>query len=519
LSPDRFGVNETFFASALARNLGVTWSRWVIEWSEMQPGGAGDFNGFYIDDARLNRELANGYRMTGLIKNTPQWAARDPDQGVRSVPRNLDEPVFVGNQINPNNYWAAFVYRLASTYRGRIDTYLIWNEAEIPAGGPNAAYNTWGGSAAEYYRLLKVAYQAIKAANPQATVVLSPYSYHRDKQEGNGQSLPWWDQFVASAQADPEGRPNGYFFDALALNIYRNAHDLWDRVNGACSLQDNPQLCLTSTTPDDDYATDRADRKGFAQRLAEMGVPDKPIWLTETNSMPYDDGGVPGWNPATQNDGFRITMDEQASYVIQSFAIASAAGYQHIMWHKMEDDKPPPGDELWGLVRYADDPLNADQARLRPAYAALQVVARYLKGAEWAQMANLNRPDACGRPRDANTRPCRKRFAPRYEWAANYVAFQQGSQRTHVLWNQTDQPMTLSVPKYGASAVIVDKAGAETPLAPTGDRWVVTLPPASRHFDLFGGDPPGYFFVGGSPLLVVEQGVPGDAQVVVPRPG
>jgi hypothetical protein len=519
LRGDRFGVNESFFASALARGTGATWSRWVVEWSEMQPGGAGDFNTFYIDDAALNREIGNGIRMSGMIKNTPGWAQRSAADGVRSVPLNLDAPVFVGNTINPDNYWGAFVFRLASSYRGRIDTWMIWNEAEIPSSGPNAVYNTWTGTPAEYYRLLKVAYQAIKAANPQARVVLTPYSYFRDKETGGGQTLPWWEQFVAAARADPEGPANGFFFDVLALNLYRNAHDLWDRVQGACSLQDNPQLCLTSTAADDDYVTERADRRGFSQRLTELGAPGKPIWLTEANAMPYDDGGVPGWNPAGRNDGFRITQDEQASFVIQSLAIASVAGYERISWHKMQDDRPPPPDELWGLARYADDPLNASPARLRPAYTAYQVATRYLADAEWAQMANLTRPDSCARPRDANLRPCHKRFAARYEWAANYIAFQRTDRRVHVLWNQTDQPMSVSVPRYGQSAVAVDKAGAETPLAPAGDRWAVTLPPASRHFDLFGGDPPGYFYIGGSPILIVESGVPADAPVLVPLRG
>ena len=117
----------------------------------MQPGGQGEFNGFYIDDAQLNRELGAGFQMTGLIKDTPSWAQRNPAAGVRSVPRNLDLPVFVGNAINPQTTGRAFVFRLASTYRGRIDTWLIWNEAEIQAGGSNAIYNTWAGSPAEYY--------------------------------------------------------------------------------------------------------------------------------------------------------------------------------------------------------------------------------------------------------------------------------------------------------------------------------------------------------------------------------
>ncbi len=514
---DRIGVNESFAASALAKDLGATWTRWVVEWSAIQPNGPGDFNQFYIDDARLRRELGNGFRFAGMIKNTPGWAARDPEAGPRSVPKNLEAPVFVEGRINPQNYWASFVYRLASTYRGRIDVWMIWNEPEIPASGPNAVYNTWDGTPAEYYQLLKVAYQAIKAANPQATVVDAPYSYYRDKQEGNGQSLPWFEAFVAAAKADPEAPANGYFFDAFALNVYRNPHDLWDRVHGACSLQDDEARCLTSTVPDDNYAVDRADRVGFAQRLAEMGAPGKPIWLTETNSMPYDDPSVPGWDPAAKNDGFRITMDEQASYVIQAFAMALAAGYERIFWQKMEDDKPPVPDELWGLVRYRDDPLDTDPARLRPAYTAFQVVTRYLANADWARMANLLRPDNCGLPRDSRLRPCYKRFAPRYEWMVNDIIFQKGDRRTNVVWNQTDQPLTISVPQRGASAVAVDRFGNEQPLVAQNGRWVVTLEPTHRHFDLFGGDPPGYFYVGGPPVLIVESGVPPDSAVEAPR--
>jgi hypothetical protein len=75
----------------------------------------------------------------------------------------------------------------------------------------------------------------------------------------------------------------------------------------------------------------------------------------------------------------------------------------------------------------------------------------------------------------------------------------------------------VSLQRAGQSATVVDKLGAEAPLEPgqpvagAPATWTVTLPGATRHFNLFGGDPPGYFYVGGSPLLVVERGVPADA--------
>jgi hypothetical protein len=183
----------------------------------------------------------------------------------------------------------------------------------------------------------------------------------------------------------------------------------------------------------------------------------------------------------------------------------------------MQDDPPPPADELWGLARYSDNPLDSNASRLRPAYAAFRVVAQYMSGADWVRMANVLRPNTCGLPRDARLRPCYQRYAPRYDWAANYVAFQKGNRRANVLWNQTDQPLTVTLAKRGTAATVVDKRGNQTPLSAQGDRWVVTLAPAQRHFDLFGGDPPGYFYIGGPTIIVVEQGVPPDAPVEPPR--
>jgi hypothetical protein len=220
--------------------------------------------------------------------------------------------------------------------------------------------------------------------------------------------------------------------------------------------------------------------------------------------MPYDDP-VPGWHTAP--DGFRITMDEQASYVIQAFALALVAGYDKVFFNALQDDPYPVPDELWGLVRYNEDRQNADPSRARPAYAAYQVAARYLGSADWSQLLVRTRPD----PRNY------KQYASRYEWAGHLAVFQRGAQRASVLWNGTDSPLPASVQAQGASAVLVDKTGASSPIAPDGSgRYSVTLDPASRHFDLFGGDPPGYYYVGGNPLIIVEDGVPPDAPVVAP---
>jgi hypothetical protein len=44
----------------------------------------------------------------------------------------------------------------------------------------------------------------------------------------------------------------------------------------------------------------------------------------------------------------------------------------------------------------------------------------------------------------------------------------------------------------------------------------VTLEPATRRFTLFGGDPPGYHYIGGPAVIVVEEGVSPDAPMGAP---
>src|SRR6185295_17629136 len=98
---------------------------------------------------------------------------------------------------------------------------------------------------------------------------------------------------------------------------------------------------------------------------------DKPIWVTESNALVSDDARVgSGQGP------FRATMDEQASYVIQSMALARAAGIHRYSIYKMRDENPENGDEYWGLTR--------NDGTVRPGYVAYQVGARYLSNVDSA---------------------------------------------------------------------------------------------------------------------------------------
>ena len=520
---EEFGVNEAFRALHFGALSGAGWTRWTVQWSHVQPEPAGPLNEHYFRDDRgvslLEAQGRAGMKVAAVVISTPDWAASVP--GVKlgtSVPVGLYEPVFVdvmrypepvvsedlegveGAETgaaaeepvgrmeripNPDNPWGAFMYRLALEYAGLMDVFEIWNEVEIPASGPNSMYNMWSGTPAEYYRLLAVAHEAVKAANPAAKIVTAPYSYFKDEDAGRGQRLPWLDAFGAAVRAG--GAP---VFDAFALNLYRNPHDLWDRVHGGA-----PQLI------------NRAGTVGFRQRLAAMGAAGTPLWLSEVNAMPYDDV-VEGWDPRQKNDGFRITQDEQASYVLQAYATALCAGYEKVFFQSLQDDPYPVSDELWGLVRFEGEPENDDPARVRPAFVAYQLAAQFMGNAERAQLFVRTRPD----PQNY------KRYASRYEWAQHLATFQKGWQRAHVLWNGVNARSQVLLPAQGTAghARLFDRYGNETFLPRMGNQLSVTLEPATRRFTLFGGDPPGYHYIGGPAVIVVEDGVPPGAPLGAP---
>ena len=60
----------------------------------------------------------------------------------------------------------------------------------------------------------------------------------------------------------------------------------------------------------------------------------------------------------------------------------------------------------------------------------------------------------------------------------------------------------------------MDEYGRPQPLEPDGGRWRLALPAATAHSPL---DPDGYYFIGGDPLLLVEEGVPDGAPISPPQ--
>jgi hypothetical protein len=322
----RFGAIDTFDNPAAATQLGAGWTRVRFPWADMQPNDSGQWNTSFFTDEQLNRELAAGREVVGLIVNTPPWALQDGN--VPGVPSGLTLP-----DDDPNNLWAAFVRKIVSQYAGRINHWIIWNEPDI--WEPSYPGRTWGGDEKDFFQLLRVAYNVIKQTNPNATVHLSAFTYWWDVNYGR---TPFFKRLLDEMQKDRAAAEHNYYFDVASANLYFRTDNIYDLI------------------------------AWHHQQMREHGF-DKPLWLTETNAAPSTDPAwpVPGAKHA-------ITLDEQAHFIIQSLAMALAGGANRVAIYKLAD---VPADraanpEPFGLVR--------EDGSRRPAFSAFQVGSSYLAG-------------------------------------------------------------------------------------------------------------------------------------------
>ena len=130
--------------------MGINTVRIGIPWAGINP-----IPGYYNwsqSDYMINAADARGMGVLAVIVTTPGWAT-DPSA-----------PGVYGHPASPADF-GAFAGLAAQRYAGKVGAYEIWNE-------PNAApYYGPQPDPAGYTELLKAAYPAIKAADPDATVV------------------------------------------------------------------------------------------------------------------------------------------------------------------------------------------------------------------------------------------------------------------------------------------------------------------------------------------------------------
>ena len=467
-NPERFfGAVQAIYNPDRAAQAGVQWERLIFPWSLIQKTGPNTWNDGYFSDQEIKQEAARGIQLVGLATYTPQWATSTP----RSPrPTNVPANLYLAFD-DPNNYWGQYMYKLAQRYAGQINTWIIWNEPDLYT---DQIMYTWDGSITDMYQLVKVGYQAVKKANPNAKVVLPGLTYWLDKTAGRPLYLA---RFLEAASKDPTAAANGDYFDIVDVHQYTNPLNIY------------------------------AVTKTYQRAMLAYGL-NKPIWVGESNVVPMDDP----MNPI--GPAFHATMDQQASYVIQAFALARAAGVERMSIYKLVDEAPEGAHELYGLVR--------NDGSIRPAFSAYQTAAKYFSK---PISAVYTWDGASDPPTDDQVTALLNDNANRTQWiwpeAVNRVEMERGTERDIVVWNASPKLVTAKIPAVAKSAMVVDKFGRDTgEVVNQNGFYQMELYPSADNTDP--RDPSAYL-VGGDPRILVEKVAPlptavdAPIQVVWPR--
>ncbi len=274
--------------------LGLDWIKAQIQWWLIEPSSDADQWFFY--DGVVEQAYAHDLKLMLSVVGSPEWT--------RAVG---------GHNGPPDDYqeYANFLTRLLTRYDGQVHAIEVWNEQNLDrewaTGNPI--------SPEEYVEFLRVAYEAIKAHDPNIIVIsgaLSP--------TGPGDWVRWADDFEYMDRALAAGMLN--YTDCVGVhhNGYNVPPDV--RVEDTNTIPE-AQTAVFRGPFDNQYTGDQLNHlwtfrttiEGYAQRV-QAADPNMKLCVTEfgwASSEGYNE--IPAGFEFAQDN----TLQEQADYIVQAY--------------------------------------------------------------------------------------------------------------------------------------------------------------------------------------------------------
>jgi len=344
---------------AALKESGAGWARVRINWSwiEPNPPQAGQPPNYVwgpYHDQKLRAGAETGVKLIATVADLPDWAGVSPCTPL--YPDRRDE-------------FARFLTDLVKRYKQppyNIRHWELFNEPDgtwenLWAGG----LGCWGNSGDQYAQMLAVAYPAIKAADPGATVLLG------------GVAHDWFTEYAGPFYRyfpdDVMAAGGGKFVDALSFHYFPDFHAEWDRWdpnspdrrNGWLPAPTCGDLFDAKGTEYEATGSDiTAKTNHFRNRMRTCFGVNKPIWITELAEHGY------------AND--TNSLNQQARYVIQGHVRGLAAGVKNITWYALST----PNDSYQQALLF-------DDLAPKPAFYAYKTLTTELDGFEYARTLTI----------------------------------------------------------------------------------------------------------------------------------
>ncbi len=259
------GVNIADLGLAyMVNDMGSGWARSYVNWATVEQQ-RGEFR--WVDPDNIVQAFGDQeVKILMRVHGTPAWA-RPADTMFTHPPTDLRD-------------FANFMTALAARYKGRVAAYEIWNE-------PNLNYE-WGNQDPDpvaYTEMLKTAYRAVKAVDPEALVISGGLAT-----TGGGSATAYGD--LAFLEEMYQAGAKGYF-DAFGSHPYAFGR------------------------PPDEADPDGLSLERIVQQRQVMenyGDEDTPIWITEVGWVLNS-----SWD-LDEHEQVGVTEAQQAEYLARAYA-------------------------------------------------------------------------------------------------------------------------------------------------------------------------------------------------------
>ena len=292
----------------LMRESNFRWIRQFARWDDIEPQ-PGDFDFADWDALTAHMQSYPELELVVVLLNSPAWAREERgDQVLTETAPPADLSAFA-------DFTAAFAARFGQT----IDYYQIWDEPNLD--------DAWGGldpRPSEYVALLATARDAIRAADPTATIVAA-----------------------ALAPTTETGGQNISDIRYLQALYDHGARDLMDVVAGKPYGFDHP--------PDDRRVDERLLNFSRIVALREVMVANgdgrKPLWASDYgwNALPE------GWR-GNESIWGEVTPTERGDYTLAAIKRARREWpWLGAMFLQHWQPDAPPSSAQWGFSLLAQD--------------------------------------------------------------------------------------------------------------------------------------------------------------------
>ncbi len=305
---------------------GATWVRNEIAWKSVEPKDVSPavYDWTTVDSA-VETARQGGFNLLITINVNPEWAATYLQGPIDKVPLTR---------------FASFVGALVERYDGdgiddapgspKVEHWEFYNE---PDAGSLHNDNRWGDFGKEYAQMLAAVYPVVKAANPNAKVLLGGIAYDWfEDQDG---------PFVREFLDDVLKNGGGQYIDIMNFHQYPPFAVNWGAPNG-------PGLVEKT--------------QAIRAKLADYGL-EKPLVVSESGMHSNNASNSP------------MTPELQARYVTMLFSQVLAADVDTLVWFMLYD----PGETYPfrnGLVTSVT--ARSQHPERKPAFVAYQTAVTLL---------------------------------------------------------------------------------------------------------------------------------------------